>query len=69
MTVNKRLSIFIDESGDFGPLRAHSPYYLITMILHNQDINIYENIKTLDIHLHNMNFDIAYICIEIYFII
>ena len=55
--MSKKLSIFIDESGDFGPLRPHAPYYLVTMILHNQDVNISENIKALESHLHNLNFD------------
>lgn len=36
----KVLSVFIDESGDFGPYEAHSPYYLVAMVLHNQDIDI-----------------------------
>lgn len=34
------LSIFIDESGDFGEYRPHSPYYIITMVFHNQDASI-----------------------------
>ena len=55
--MSKKLSIFIDESGDFGPLKPHAPYYLVTMILHNQDIDISENIKSLESHLHNLNFD------------
>lgn len=55
--VSKILSIFIDESGDFGSLQLHSPYYLVTMILHNQDVDISENIKSLESHLHNLNFD------------
>ena len=32
----KELSIFIDESGDFGPYAKHSPYYLVTMVFHDQ---------------------------------
>lgn len=38
----KELSIFIDESGDFGEYSTHSPYYIITIIFHDQheDINI-----------------------------
>ena len=55
--MSKTISIFIDESGDFGPLRPHSPYYLVTMILHNQKIDISDNIKSLENHLHNLNFD------------
>ncbi len=30
------LSIFIDESGDFGPYNPAAPYYLVAMILHDQ---------------------------------
>lgn len=30
------LSIFIDESGDFGPYDYHSPYYIISMVFHDQ---------------------------------
>ncbi len=37
--MSKKLSIFIDESGDFGPLKLHAPYYLITMILAQQEIS------------------------------
>lgn len=54
--MDKKLSIFIDESGDFGPLKPHAPYYLITMILHNQNIDITENIKSLETHLSNLHF-------------
>ena len=37
----KKLSIFIDESGDFGKYDIDSPYYIFSMIFHNQskDIN------------------------------
>ena len=45
---NKFLSLFIDESGDFGPYEAHSPYYLISIVLPNQNIDISENIKAFD---------------------
>ncbi len=54
--MDKKLSIFIDESGDFGPLKPHAPYYLITMILHNQNTDITENIKSLETHLSNLHF-------------
>ena len=30
----KELSIFIDESGDFGSYEPHSPFYIITMVFH-----------------------------------
>lgn len=43
--MNERaLSVFVDESGDFGPYQSHSPYYLVSMVLHDQDTDISENI-------------------------
>ncbi len=53
----KNLSVFIDESGDFGPYEKHSPYYLVSMILHNQDDDISDNIKAFDSHLLNLGYN------------
>ena len=53
---DKILSVFIDESGDFGQYSQHTPYYLVSMILHNQDIDINYNIKGLDQHINNLGF-------------
>lgn len=36
----KELSIFIDESGDFGEYHYHSPFYIITMVFHDQKEDI-----------------------------
>ncbi|MCD8119072.1 MAG: DUF3800 domain-containing protein [Lachnospiraceae bacterium] len=36
----KELSVFIDESGDFGEYDYHSPYYIIAMVFHDQEENI-----------------------------
>lgn len=47
----KELSIFVDESGDFGPYSKHAPYYIITMIFHNQSVDISEQIQKLDMEL------------------
>ena len=41
------LSIFIDESGDFGAYDRRAPYYLVTMVLHDQDCDISGNIRAL----------------------
>ena len=30
------LSIFIDESGDFGPFEAYAPFCIISLVFHNQ---------------------------------
>ena len=52
----KILSVFIDESGDFGPYEIHAPLYLVSMILHNQNIDISENIKLFDSHILNLGY-------------
>ena len=45
---NKILSVFVDESGDFGKYNSASPYYYVGMVLHNQDIDISKNIYALE---------------------
>ncbi len=50
------LSVFIDESGDFGPYESHAPYYLVSMVLHNQSFDISDNIKNFDTHLNNLGY-------------
>ncbi|MCM1160667.1 MAG: DUF3800 domain-containing protein [Roseburia sp.] len=52
----KILSVFIDESGDFGSYDSHAPFYLVAMVLHNQDINITKNIDDLENHLSNLGY-------------
>lgn len=44
----RELSIFVDESGDFGCYERHAPYYIVTMVLHDQRIDINEAIRRLD---------------------
>ena len=34
------LSIFIDESGDFGPFEKHSPFYVLSLVFHDQSDDI-----------------------------
>ncbi|MBQ8162442.1 MAG: DUF3800 domain-containing protein [Clostridia bacterium] len=47
------LSIFIDESGDFGEYDDHSPYYIIAMVFHDQSNDISDPINKLEIDLTN----------------
>ena len=47
----QELSIFIDESGDFGDYYFHSPYYIIAMVFHNQEVDIQESVSHLDTEL------------------
>ncbi len=55
---NRILSVFIDESGDFGAYDVHTPYYIVAMILHDQSIDIRENIHLLDKHITESGFGI-----------
>lgn len=36
----RELSIFIDESGDFGPFEKHSPFYVLSLVFHDQSNDI-----------------------------
>jgi len=40
----KELSIFVDESGSFGAYEKHSPLYIITLLFHDQSINLSINL-------------------------
>ena len=54
----KELSIFVDESGDFGEYAKHSPYYVVAMVFHEQNKDISKQIEHLDNRLANMKHDI-----------
>ena len=43
--MKKILSVFIDESGDFGFIKDASKYYLITLVFYNQSIDISSTIE------------------------
>lgn len=47
------LSIFIDESGDFGLYNHKSPYYIISFVFHDQSSSISQNINLLNSKLQN----------------
>ncbi len=57
----KELSIFIDESGDFGELKEKPSYYLVTMVFHEQNENIDDEIRKLDASIKESGFEIDYI--------
>ena len=44
----KELSIFVDESGDFGDYLKYCPYYIVILLFHDQSINIASDINRLD---------------------
>lgn len=51
------LSIFVDESGDFGEYKHHSPYYIITMLFHDQDKDINQKIEKLDLEVQSLGYE------------
>lgn len=40
----RELSIFIDESGDFGPFEKHSPFYVLSLVFHDQSDDISDHL-------------------------
>ena len=57
----KELSIFIDESGDFGEIKERPAYYLVTLIFHDQRYDINEEISKLERSVKDSGFDVEYI--------
>ena len=57
----KELSIFIDESGDFGEITERPAYYLVTLLFHDQKNEITSNVKRLEDSTKNSGFDFEYI--------
>jgi len=51
------LSIFIDESGDFGKYEAHAGRYIVGLVFHDQSDDISENINNFASHLRNIGYD------------
>ena len=42
------LSVFVDESGDFGVYNPASPYYIVTLVIHDQFADISSNVEKLN---------------------
>jgi len=54
--LDKVVSVFIDESGDFGEYSDTSPYYMVSMVFHEQNIDISGDIAVLDRHINELGF-------------
>lgn len=52
----KVLSVFIDESGDFGLYNPVSPNYYVAMVLPNQETDISQNIDALERQISNWGY-------------
>ena len=53
---DKVLSVFIDESGDFGIYEPHAPMYLVAMVLHDQSVNISDHIRGLNGYIRDLGY-------------
>lgn len=51
------LSIFVDESGDFGPFCPLAPYYIVTMLFHDQSSDISPQIQKLDEEIQRFGYE------------
>ena len=52
----KILSCFVDESGDFGKYDSNCPYYMVSVVLHDQSDSIKKQLDGLEAYLSNMGF-------------
>ena len=52
----RELSIFIDESGDFGAYEPHAPFYVISLVMHDQSLPIAKDIDYLKRHVSEQGF-------------
>jgi hypothetical protein len=57
----KELSIFIDESGDFGVAKEHPSYYLVTFVFHNQENSVEQQVEKLEESVRISGFEVEYI--------
>lgn len=47
VNITKELSVFVDESGNFGRYDVHAPFYIFTLVFHDQS-------KPIDDQLHRL---------------
>ena len=52
----KIVSCFIDEAGDFGDYEYHSPYYIVSVVVHDQSKSIQQEIDGLESYLSSFGF-------------
>ena len=55
--IEHTLSVFIDESGDFGAYESHAPYYIVSLVFHDQAVAIDNNIRVFEKHLRNLGYE------------
>ena len=50
----KELSIFVDESGDFGEFDSRAPFYILSLVLHDQKVDIKDDLTLLESEMRNI---------------
>ncbi len=55
------LSIFIDESGDFGQPGNNDDYYIVSFVIHDQEKDISEEVNKLEYQIKKAGFNVEYI--------
>lgn len=53
--MQKKISVFVDEAGDFGKYDERCPYYMISMIFHDQAVPVKTELQKLDLKLNDMD--------------
>lgn len=53
----RELSVFCDESGDFGPVATHAPCYIVCLVLHEQNRPIEEPVAQLVRAMQDQGFE------------
>lgn len=53
----RELSIFIDESGDFGNYQNYCPFYIVSLVFHNQNNSISNQIQILNNFLNEIGME------------
>ena len=61
MSAENVLSVFVDESGDFGEVKERPSYYLVTLVFHDQKHDISQQIKKLEESIKSSGIGIEYI--------
>ena len=53
----KELSVFVDESGDFGQYDYHCPFYIVSIVFHEQTNDLSENLLNLERKLSEIGYE------------
>ena len=53
----RELSVFVDESGDFGQYDYHCPFYIVSMVFHEQANDLTEDISDFERKLSEIGYE------------